>query len=129
MDLYVLRYIFLSSSSSEWYPEEMVTFAEALYEMEQAHKKPTTKDMGEKPVEYFYSLVGTRHIDPDDGLEYVVTEVRVNRKQEIVAYRQRFYKGQYEGNVDEPCHVADIYSYKYINQNMLFEQTAEDRDT
>ena len=49
--------------------------------------------MGEGPVEYFYPVVETRHIDPEDGLQYEVTEVKVNKKQEIVAYRQRFYKG------------------------------------
>ena len=61
--------------------------------MEQVYKKPAARDMGEKPVEYFYPLVGTRHIDPEDGLQYEVTEVKVNKKQEIVAYRQRYYKG------------------------------------
>ena len=84
-----VKVYFPSSSSSEWYPEELVTFADALYEMEQVHKKPTARDMGENPVEYFYPLVGTRHIDPEDGLQYEVTEVKVNKKKEIVAYRQR----------------------------------------
>ena len=45
-----------------------------------------------------------------------------------MAYRQRFYKGQYEGNVDGPYHVADIYSYTKINLDMLFEMTVEDKD-
>jgi hypothetical protein len=85
--------------------------------------------MREKPVEYFYSLVGTRQIDPKDGLQYEVTEVKVNKKQEIVAYWQRFYKSQYEGNVDGSYHVADIYSYTKINLDMLFKQRAENRDT
>jgi hypothetical protein len=96
--------------------------------MKQTHNKPTAKDMGEKPVEYFYHLVGTCHIDHEDGLQYEVMEVKVNKKQEIVAYRQRFYKGQYEGNVDRPHHVADIYSYTKINLDLLFEMTIDNKD-
>ena len=54
-------------------------FADALYEMEQIYKKPAARDMGEKPVKYFYPLVGTRHTDPEDGLQYEVTEVKTNQ--------------------------------------------------
>ena len=95
--------------------------------MEQAHKKPAARDMGEKPVEYFYSLVGTRHTDPVDGLQYEVTEIKVIKKQEIVAYRQRIYKGQYEGNVDGPYHLAYIYSYTKINLVALMDYTVENQ--
>ena len=70
---------FPNLKQSEWYPEELVTFADALYEMEQVYKKPAARDMGEKPVKYFYPLVGTRHTDPEDGLQYEVTEVKTNQ--------------------------------------------------
>ena len=40
-----------------------------------------------------------------------------------MAYRQRIYKGQHEGNVDGPYHVADIYSYTKINLDELMELT------
>jgi hypothetical protein len=48
-----VKVYFPSLKQSEWYPEELVTFADALYEMEQAYNKPAAKNMGEKPVEYF----------------------------------------------------------------------------
>ena len=44
-----------------------------------------------------------------------------------MAYRQRYYKGQYEGNVDGPYHVADIYSYTKINLDALMELTVENQ--
>ena len=76
-----VKVYFPSLKQSEWYPEELVTFADALYEMEQVYKKPAARDMGEKPVEYFYPLVGTRHTDPEDGLQYEVMEIKVIRRK------------------------------------------------
>ena len=55
-------------------------------------------------------------------------EIKVNKKQEIVAYRQRIYKGQYEGHVDGPYHVADIYSYTKINLDELMELTDDTQE-
>ena len=72
---------FPNLKQSEWYPEELVTFADALYEMEQAYNKPAAKNMGEKPVEYFYPLVGTCHTDPVDGSQYEVMEIKVIRRK------------------------------------------------
>ena len=51
---------FPSLKQTEWYPEELVTFSDARYDKEQVYKKPAARDMGEKPVKYFYPLVGTR---------------------------------------------------------------------
>ena len=44
-----------------------------------------------------------------------------------MAYRQRYYKGQYVGDVDGPYHVADIYSYTKINLVALMELTVENQ--
>ena len=76
-----VKVYFPSLKQSEWYPEELVTFADALYEMEQVYKKPAAKNMGEKPVEYFYPLVGTCHTDPVDGSQYEVMEIKVIRRK------------------------------------------------
>jgi hypothetical protein len=62
-------------------------------------QETSCKGYGEKTVEYFYSLIGTRHTDPEDGLQYKVTEIKFTKKKEIVAYRKRIYKGQYEESV------------------------------
>ena len=83
--------------------------------------------MGEKPVEYVYPLVRTCHTDPEDGLQYEVMEIKVYKKKEIVAYRQRIYKGQYKGNVDELT-VPDIYSYTKINLDELMELTDDTQE-
>ena len=45
-----------------------------------------------------------------------------------MAYRQRIYKGQHEGNVDGPYHVADIYSYTKINLDELMELTDDTQE-
>jgi hypothetical protein len=44
-----------------------------------------------------------------------------------VAYRQRYFKGQYEGNDNEPDHVANVYSYTKINLDALMELTNENQ--
>ena len=58
--------------------------------MEQVYKKPAARDMGRNQSSTSI-LWQARHTDPEDGLQYEVTEVKVNKKQEIVAYRQRIY--------------------------------------
>ena len=56
-----VKVYFPSLKQSEWYPEELVTFADALYEMEQVYKKPAARDIREKPVKYFYPLKEISH--------------------------------------------------------------------
>ena len=55
-------------------------------------------------------------------------EIKVYKKKEIVAYRQRIYKGQHEGNVDGPYHVDDIDSYTKINLDELMELTDDTQE-
>ena len=100
---------------AQWHPEELLEYADAQYELNKKNIQPTAKDMDTKPLEYFLPLVGTRHTDPDDGLQYVTTEVKVNKQGYIIAYRQRHYKGQAVGRIDGPYHVADIYNYTKNN--------------
>ena len=47
--------------------------------------------------EYFDSLVGTRHTDPDNGLVYETTEVKVDRQGYIVLYRRLVVRGKLKG--------------------------------
>jgi hypothetical protein len=58
--------------------------------------------------EYFNPLVGTRHTDPDNGLVYETTEVKIDRQGYIVAYRRLVVRGKLTGKPDGPYHVADI---------------------
>ena len=73
------------------------------------------------PVEYFKPLVGTRHTDPDNGLVYETTEVKVDRQGYIVAYRRVVDKGPPTGKPDGPYHVADIASYTELDLDRLSE--------
>ena len=50
--------------------------------------------------EYFEPLVGTRHTDPDNGLVYETTEVKVDRQGYIVAYRRLVVRGKLTGKPD-----------------------------
>ena len=47
----------------------------------------------EMDKEYFEPLVGTRHTDPDNGLVYETTEVKIDRQGYIVAYKKVGSKG------------------------------------
>jgi hypothetical protein len=125
--LYMSRFPLLSLNKSEWYPEGLVEFADTLNEMKMVYEKTAAKDIRERTEDYFKTLVGSRDIDPDDGLQYEVTEDKTNQRKQNVAYRQRYYKGQYKGNVDGPYHVADIYSYTKTNLDALMELTVENR--
>ena len=71
--------------------------------------------------EYFDPLVGTRHTDPDNGLVYETTEVKVDRQGYIVAYRRLVVRGKLTGNPDGPYHVADIESYTELDLDRLSE--------
>ena len=42
-----VKTLFPSLSKSEWYPEELVEYADALHEMKMVYEKPAAKDMGE----------------------------------------------------------------------------------
>ena len=67
------------------------------------------------PREYFDPLVGTRHTDPDNGLVYETTEVKIDRQGYIFVYRRLVVRGKLMGKPDGPYHVADIESYTELD--------------
>ena len=69
----------------------------------------------------FDPLVGTRHTDPDNGLVYETTEVKVDRQGYIVAYRRLVIRGKLTGKPDGPNHVSDIESYTELDLDRLSE--------
>jgi hypothetical protein len=56
-----------ATATSEWVDEQLVKYANPLDQLED--KKP------ERDIEDFYPLLGTRHVDPDNGMTYETTDV------------------------------------------------------
>ena len=75
----------------------------------------------EMDKEYFDQLVSMMHTDPDNGLVYETTEVKVDRQGYIVAYRRLVVRGKLTGKPDGPHHVADIESYTELDLDRLSE--------
>ena len=75
----------------------------------------------EMDKEYFDPFAGTRHTDPDNGLVYETTEVKLDRQGYIVAYRRLVVRGKLTGKPDGPYHVADIESYTELDLDRLSE--------
>ena len=51
----------------------------------------------EKPVDFFRPLVGSRHVDPKNGLTYETVELKITRQRDIVAWRWRVINGVFSG--------------------------------
>ena len=79
-----------------------------------------------KPVEYFLPLIGTRHVDPDNGLTYQVTEIKITPNRDIVAWRRRVVHGEMRDIAQGPFHVQDIYEYTNITLKHV-DKTKEKR--
>ena len=47
----------------------------------------------ERPVEEYKSLVGSRHIDPKNGLTYKTIDIKITPTRDIVAWRRKVIKG------------------------------------
>ena len=63
------------------------------------------------PVEFYAPLVGTRHIDPKNGLTYQTVDIKVTSNREIVAWRRRIIRGVLQDTSQGPFHVHDIHTY------------------
>jgi hypothetical protein len=64
--------------------------------------------MKPRSIEYFQSLIGTRHVDPTSGLQYEVVQVKMNRKRYIIVYRRRVSHGELSGALDGPIHAEEV---------------------
>jgi hypothetical protein len=81
-------------ASSEWVADELVTFDNPLEAIQKTKTGIVAEELEEKPLDNFLPLIGTRHVDPDNGLQYETTEVKINRQGYIVAYRRWFHRGK-----------------------------------
>ena len=96
--------------SYQWIDEDLVTFADPILSLNKLNRGKVAVQPKEMDREYFNPLVGTRHTDPDNGLVYITTEVKVDRQGYIVEYRKFNVRGKLTGKPDGPYHVADIES-------------------
>ncbi len=66
-----------------------------------------TKDRNAE--DYLY-LVGTKHIDDEDLIKYVVTGIGIinNGHKHIIAYRSPIFLGLHQHHKSESVHVADV---------------------
>ena len=58
---------------------------------EEASPKSTTPA---KEISDYKYLIGTRHVDPESGLTYETTEIKVAPNKDIIAWRKRVYNGK-----------------------------------
>ena len=55
-----------------------------------------------RPVEEYKSLVGSRHIDPKNGLAYETVDIKITPTRDIVAWRRRVIKGVLQDTLKAP---------------------------
>ena len=80
-------------------------------------------------MEFYAPLVGTRHIDPKNGLTYQTVDIKVTSNQDIVAWRRRIIRGVLQDTSQGPFHVHDIHTYtqRTLKYGMLDERPSVDR--
>lgn len=61
--------------------------------------------------------MGTTHYDDDDKMVYKCARIGINRGC-IVAYRQRFFKRNFEENETDCVHVLDVIKYHTGDSNI-----------
>jgi hypothetical protein len=54
--------------------------------------EPEQEAPEDHPVEFYAPLVGTRHIDPKNGLTYQTVDIKVTPNRDIVAWRRRIIR-------------------------------------
>ena len=73
----------------------------------------------ERPMEDYQLLVGSRHIDPKNGLTYETVDIKILPNRYIVAWRRRVIKGSLQDTPQGPFHAEDIYQYTYTTLGRL----------
>ena len=75
-----------------------------------AETSPNTTPILKDVSEYKY-LIGTRHVDPESGLTYETTEIKVAPNKDIIAWRKRVYNGKLDKNSQGPFYAEEIHLY------------------
>jgi hypothetical protein len=104
-----------ATATSKWVDEQLVKYADPLDQLEDKKLIVSAKNIPEQDIEDFYLLLGTRHVDPVNGLVYETTDVFQDKRGYILVYRWLVTKGRLEKHQDGPLHAADIESYTNVN--------------
>jgi hypothetical protein len=65
--------------------------------MQRKAAEGTAEEVRERPLEVYLPLIGTRHIDPFNGLLFETIDVKATKHQNITAWRRRILNGQHQG--------------------------------
>jgi len=117
------RVYFLEDGCVQRWEAAGITYADPLTELEKHQAPKRTLQLSDANPKDFEWLKGTRHIDPDEGLMFQTTDIKVTRDGYIVAYRRRVHNGLMVGKPDGPYHVADISQYTRTTLGSVTDQT------
>jgi hypothetical protein len=95
--------------------EQLVKYADPLDQLDDKKLIVSAEDIPERDIEDFYPLLGTRHVDPDNGLTYDTTDVLHDKRGYNLVYRRLVTKRLLKKHQDGPLHAADIESYTQEN--------------
>ena len=71
-----------------------------------------------RPVEFYQPLIGTRHVDPQNGLTYETVDIKVTPQGDIVVWRRRVMNGVAVDAPQGPLHVSTIHQ-QYTQETLL----------
>ena len=108
--------------------ELLVKYADPLDHQEDKKLNVSAEDIPERNIEDFYPPLGTRHVDPDNGLTYETTDVFQDKQGYNLVYRRLVTKGRLEKHQDGPLHAADIESYTKVNLKRCRDLTGLQHD-
>ena len=75
-----MKVYYPATATSEWVDEQLVKYADPLDQLEDKKLIVSAEDIPERDIEDFYPLLGTRHVDPDNGLTYETTDVLQDKR-------------------------------------------------
>ena len=105
------RIYFPSTRVYELHENGYVRYQDIQHMIRETDSPSSVEPPLEKPVDFFRPLVGSRHVDPKNGLTYETVELKITRQRDIVAWRRRVINGVLQDAPQGPFHVRDIYQY------------------
>jgi hypothetical protein len=75
-----------ATATSKWVDEQLVKYADPLDQLEDKKLIVSAEDIPERDIEDFYPLLGTRHVDPDNGLTYETAHVFQDKRGYNLVY-------------------------------------------
>jgi hypothetical protein len=70
-----------------------------------------TEEPQVRPVKFYHPLIGTRHVEPQNGLTFETVDIKVTPQRDIVAWRRRVMNGVVVDAPQGPLHVDTIHQY------------------